>query len=49
MFQKKNKIFKTNCTDLDYSKPKIFFVGHPVDDIFSNIAPNYFSATTTLF
>ena len=28
-FEKKNKNFKFICTVLDYSKPKIFFVGQP--------------------
>ena len=29
IFQKKNKKFKAVCAILDYSKPKIFFVGQP--------------------
>ena len=47
--QKKNKNFKTICTVLDYSKPKIFSVGQPWwPTFFQNLPPNYFSAATAL-
>ena len=50
IFQTKNQIFRDICAILDYSKPKLFFVGQPWwPKFFQPLAPSYFSATTVLF
>ena len=51
--RKKPKDFKSIYIVLDYSKPKIFFIGQPWWPAFHETLappplPNYFSAATTL-